>query len=228
MYNRPMNPKILIVEDDTDFQHYLRNLLLEHGFLVEIASKGSQALAAVQKHEPDLVVLDLTLPDMQGEDVCRLIREQSSSLPIIMLTAKNKTNQKIEGLSLGADDYITKPFVPEELLARIKARLRKSNPNQVRLKIADLELDTQTVTVKRQHKSISLTPYEFKLLEYLMLNKGVVLSREMILNRVWAYAPDIESRVVDVYIGYLRKKVDQGFKKQLIHSIRGFGYTIKD
>jgi two-component system OmpR family response regulator len=131
-------------------------------------------------------------------------------------------------LSAGADDYITKPFVADELLARIKTRLRNIQGESKTIKVGDLELDTQTIEVKRAGKLITLTPQEFKLLEYLMNNKGIVLTRDMILNRIWLYSPDVESRVVDVYMGYLRKKIDGNSKHPLLHSIRGFGYTIKD
>jgi len=149
------------------------------------------------------------------------------SLPIIILTAKNAISEKIEGFNLGADDYITKPIIPEEFLARVHARLRRETDNKTVIKISDLELDNKKVEVKRAGKLINLTPHEFKLLQYLMSNKGIVLSRERILNQIWSYSYEVESRVVDVYMGYLRKKIDGGYKNKLIHTIRGFGYTIK-
>ncbi len=219
---------ILLIDDDVDFQTYVEDLLQKNSYKVYGATKGSDALKMVEQIQPDLVILDLNLPDMSGEGICMELRKEYATLPIIMLTAKNSISEKIQGLTLGADDYVTKPFIPEEFLARIKARLRQSNPNQVKMKIADLELDTQKIEVTRDGKVISLTPHEFKLLEYLLSNVGVVVSREMILNRVWSYSFDVESRVVDVYMGYLRKKIDSGHKKKLIHSVRGFGYTIRE
>lgn len=223
-----MIPYILVVEDDKDLQNYLKELLTDHGYTIKVSSTGVGALNLLEKSEPDLILLDLKLPDLSGESICGQIRQDYPQLPIIILTAKDTLSDKIKGLGMGADDYITKPFIAEELLARVKARLRSNSPNQAKIKIADLELDTKKIEVHRGDKSISLTPQEFKLLEYLMNNKGIVLTRDMILNRIWLYSPNVESRVVDVYMGYLRKKIDSGFPKKLLHSIRGFGYTIKE
>lgn len=220
---------ILVVEDDTGLQNYLKELLLDNGYSVQAATDGVEALNLLKTAEPDLVVLDLGLPNMSGEAVCLDIKKKYPTMPIIILTGRDTTSDIVHGLDIGADDYMTKPFVSDEFLARIKARLRQhGNSGEERLKIADLELDGKTLEVKRNGKQIPLTPKEFKLLEYLMSNKGRILTRDMILNRVWLYSPDIETRVVDVYMGYLRKKIDSGFKKQLIHSVRGFGYTIKE
>jgi DNA-binding response OmpR family regulator len=145
-----------------------------------------------------------------------------------MLTAKDSVGDKVSALNAGADDYVTKPFSIDELMARIKTRLRNTSGQKSSIKVGELELNTQTVQVTRSGKEIVLTPQEFRLLEYLMKNKGIVLSREMILNRIWMMSSDVDTRVVDVYMGYLRKKIDAGFNKPLLHSIRGFGYTIKD
>lgn len=223
-----MTHMILIVEDDKGVQTYLKELLLDNGYSATIASDGIQALTHLTKHQPDMILLDLGLPNMSGESVCREIRKKHKDLPIIILTAKDTTSDIVQGLDLGADDYITKPFVADELLARIKARLRKTEGGTNKLKIDDLELDNQTLEVKRGEKMIQLTPQEFKLLQYLMSNKGRILTREMILNRIWLYSTDVETRVVDVYMGYLRKKIDEGFEKKLLHSVRGFGYVIKE
>lgn len=220
--------KVLIVEDENDLQTYLKDLLLDNGFSVQIASDGVSALTTLKKSEPDLVVLDLGLPNISGETVCLEIRKKYPDLPVIILTARDQSSDVVRGLNLGADDYITKPFDSEILLARIQARLRKGLGDSSNLKISDLELDSKTLEVKRTGKSISLTPKEFQLLQYLMNNKGRILTREMILNRIWLYSPEIETRVVDVYIGYLRKKIDSEHKKKLLHSVRGFGYTIKE
>lgn len=223
-----MTPYILVIEDDKDFQDYLKNLLTENGYNVKTALKGITGLNLINTLEPDLVILDLSLPDMNGEGVCVEIKKKHPELQIIMLTGKDTISDKIQGLKMGADDYITKPFIAEEFLARAAARLRNKTKGQAKIVVADLEVDSKKFQVKRANKIINLTPQEYRLLEYLISNKDVVLTREMILNRIWIYSPDIESRVVDVYIGYLRKKIDSGFKKKLIHSIRGFGYTIRD
>lgn len=219
---------VLVVEDDKALQNYLKELLTENNFSVQIAGDGVIALNMVQKLPPDIVILDLGLPNMSGEAVCTEIRKKYPNLPVIILTAKDSVSDIVQGLDLGADDYITKPFVADELLARIKARTRSKNGGEEKLTVADLELDKGTLLVKRGDKTIQLTPKEFHLLQYLMSNKGQILTREMILNRIWMYSPDIETRVVDVYMGYLRKKIDSGFTKQLIHSVRGFGYVVKE
>ena len=221
-----MIQKILVVEDDTSLSEYLKDLLGEAGFAVETVADGVDALSSMKKGGASLVVLDLGLPKISGETVCTELKKKYPTVPIIILTAKSTTSDVINGLNLGADDYLAKPFDGNELIARIKARLRE-NPD-TKIKIADLELDPATLEIKRGDRSISLTPTEFKLLEYLMNNKGRVLSREMILNRIWLTSPDIETRVVDVYMGYLRKKIDVGSHRPLIHSMRGFGYVIKE
>lgn len=223
-----MTSTILIVEDDSGLQKYLKELLLDNGFSTQTASDGIQALNSISKSEPDLVILDLGLPNMSGEAVCMEIRKKYPDMPVIILTAKDAVSDIVQGLNLGADDYMTKPFVADELLARVKARLRSKGTQDTKLKVADLELDNKTLEVKRKDKNIQLTPQEFKLLQYLMSNKGRILTREMILNRVWLYSPDIETRVVDVYMGYLRKKIDEVAAQKLLHSVRGFGYMIKD
>jgi DNA-binding response OmpR family regulator len=223
-----MVPYILVVEDDKDIQAYIKTLLTENGYSIKTAATGVAALTLLKKSEPDLVILDLKLPDVSGESVCVEIRKDYPQVPVIILTAKDTLSDKIKGLGLGADDYITKPFIADELVARIKARLRNRVNEKAVLSVGDLQLDSRQVMVKRGGKDIHLTPQEFKLLEYLMNNKGMVLTRDMILNRIWLYSPDVESRVVDVYMGYLRKKIDNGHKKKLLHSVRGFGYTIKE
>jgi DNA-binding response OmpR family regulator len=223
-----MMKSILAVEDDQDLRDFLKELLADHGYLVQTAARGIEALNIVRKTAPDLVVLDLGLPDIDGENVCNQIKKDHQHLPIIILTAKDGVPNVVRGLDQGADDYMTKPFDGDELLARIKTRLRNLPGNETKLKMADLELNPANHDVKRGGKLIKLTPQEFKLLHYLMINKGRILTRDMILSRLWDSSPDIETRVVDVYVGYLRKKIDLGFKKKLLHSIRGFGYMIQD
>lgn len=223
-----MAKSILVVEDDQGVQKFLKDLLLNNGYSVQTADDGIAAINSIQRLAPDLVLLDLNLPNMSGETVCMEIRKNYPEVKVIILTAKDEVTDIIQGLNLGADDYITKPFVADELIARIKARLRSLNGSESKVTVGDLELDNQSLEVSRAGQPIQLTPQEFKLLQYLMGNKGRILTREMILNRVWLYSPDIETRVVDVYMGYLRKKIDANFEAKLIHSVRGFGYMIKD
>src|SRR3989338_753245 len=220
--------KVLVVEDDNDLLNFLKYLLLDNGYSVHTASDGAAALKLAKQLEPDLIVLDLGLPNITGETVCVEIKKRYPSLPVVILTGKDSPSDVAQGLNVGADDYVSKPFEAQVLLARIKARLRNGQDTNTVFKIDDLELNNKTLEVKRAGKKIDLTPKEFHLLAYLMSNKGRILTREMILTRIWLYAPEIETRVIYVYIGYLRKKVDSGFDKQLLHSVRGFGYVIKD
>lgn len=217
--------KVLVVEDDKNIQEFLVNSLKETGYSVRSTGDGAVALKMVKESTPDIIILDLGIESITGETVCAEIKKVHPTLPIIILTAKNTSKDIVHGFDLGADDYLAKPFEMDELLARIRARLKqKGSPV---LKIGDLSLNASTYEVKKNNKLVPLTSTEFKLLEYLMINHGVVLSRESILDHIWLYSPDIESRVVDVYIGYLRKKIDKGSKAPLIKSVRGFGYTIK-
>jgi len=165
---------------------------------------------------------------VKGESVCKDVKKDYPGLPVIILTGKDAVSDKINAFELGADDYITKPFVAEELILRIKARLKENKPEHNLVEIGDLEMNLDSMEVRRGTKIINLTPQEYKLLETLAVNKDKVLSREALLNKIWPNSFDIETRVVDVYISYLRKKVDKGFRKKLIHSVRGFGYVLKD
>jgi len=219
---------ILIIEDEVDVRTYLKKLLLDNNYSVVDASDGIKALDLIEKRRPDLVVLDLGLPKLDGESVCREIRKNYPDIPVIILTAKADVEDIVRGFNLGADDYLTKPFKAEELVARIKARLRHLGANGTKIVVDDLELDSKTYEVKRKGKLISLSHKEFELLHYLIANAGRVLTRDMILQRIWLTADYIEPRVVDVYIGYLRRKIETGSKKKLFHTIRGFGYVIKE
>ena len=219
---------ILIIEDEMDLRKYLSSMLLDQGFSVVDAPDGVKGLNLIERRQPDLVVLDLGLPKVDGETVCKEIRKKYPDVPVIILTAKNETSDVVRGFNIGADDYITKPFKGEELLARIKARLRHLEQGGSVLKVGNLELNSKTFEVKRGTTRITLSHKEYELLQYLMINTGRVLTREMILQRIWLTADYIEPRVVDVYIGYLRKKIDGGFGKPLINTIRGFGYVIKE
>jgi DNA-binding response OmpR family regulator len=218
---------ILIIEDDKNLQKYLQELLIDKGYSVKLLDNGTQAIETAEKINPDLVILDLGLPMVQGESICRELKKEFPNLPVIILTGKDGISDKLNAFELGADDYITKPFVSEELILRIKARLKENKLEHNLIKIEDLAINTDSMEVKRGKKAISLTPQEYKLLETLVENKEKVQSREALLNRIWPNSFDIETRVVDVYISYLRKKVDKGFDKKLIHSVRGFGYVLK-
>lgn len=218
--------KILVVEDDLAIREGIKDFLQSRNYIVEAVDDGAAALLKVKSSQPDLVVLDLGLPKITGESVCREIKREFPNISVIMLTAKTQSKDVIEGFRMGADDYISKPFELEELASRIHARLKKEDEQT--LQVDDLVLDSASVSVKRGDQPIKLSPHEFKLLHYLMVNKGKVLSREMILNRVWQYSYDVDSRVVDVYMGYLRKKIDGENKKKLLTSVRGFGYSIND
>ncbi|MBP6913654.1 MAG: response regulator transcription factor [Candidatus Levybacteria bacterium] len=219
--------KILVVEDDDAIRDGICDFLTSNNYLVESVSDGASAIASVKRNLPDLVILDLTLPKITGESVCTELKKSNPELPVIILTAKNKSTDVLGGFSLGADDYISKPFELEELMVRIRARIKK-NYASANLEAGDLVLDPKSLLVTRGGKEITLTPHEFKLLEFLLMNKGKVLNRDMILSRVWEYSYDVDTRVVDVYVGYLRKKIDSGYTKKLIISKRGFGYVIQD
>lgn len=223
-----MTEKILIVEDDKDLLAVLIDLLKDEGYFIEEATTGSEAIKKIQNSSLNLVLLDLGLPDISGESVLEKIRAQNPQLPVVILTAKSKASEIAEGLNLGADDYLAKPFSAEELIARIKARLRNVSSDAKTLDVSDLSLNLDSREAKRGQKVIELTKTEFELLVLLMKNKGRVLTRDIILNHVWQYSDDIESRAVDVYIGYLRKKIDEGNSQKLIKNVRGVGYTIKD
>lgn len=219
---------ILIIEDDQDISNYIKDLLTEAHFIVHQALSGAKALKTLEKIIPDLVILDLNLPDIQGESLKLTIKKDLPQVPILILTAKDNPTDVARNLNEGADDYMTKPFDAQELIARVKARLRKDRKADTEYIAHDLILNTDTFTVTRNGGAIELTQTEFNLLHYLLMNKNRVLTREMILSHVWAYSPDTETRVVDVYIGYLRKKIDKGHTIKIITSMRGFGYTIKD
>lgn len=218
---------ILVLEDDENLRQYLQTLLTQEGYVVWTARDVMEARKMFEKRMPDLILLDLGLPIVTGETLCKEIKESNPDVKIIILTGKDSLNDVVQGFSLGADDYVKKPFQTEELLARIKARLHQNVPGTKVLQLADLEINTDAVEVKRNGHVIPLTPQEFKLLEYLVTNNGRVLPREMILSRLWGDASDVETRVVDVYIGYLRKKIDADYPKKLIRSVRGFGYMMK-
>lgn len=223
--------RILIVEDEAKIARVIQLELEHEGYTVEIARDGRKGLDKVKQNHHDLVLLDIRLPELNGLEVLRRIRKSGNTLPVILLTARNSTPDKVSGLDQGADDYISKPFEIEELLARIRACLRThdkfTEDNHDVLQIEDLTVNRKTREVIRKGHAIELTPREFDLLIYLMGNAKQVLTREQILTNVWGFDYFGDTNVVDVYIRYLRKKIDQGFDMPLIHTVRGVGYTLK-
>jgi two-component system OmpR family response regulator len=220
--------RLLVVEDDPNILELLSASLRFAGFSVATASDGGEAESAVVAHNPDLVVLDVLLPDVDGFEVVRRLRANGMRTPVVFLTARDATEDKIHGLTLGGDDYVTKPFSLEELTARIRAVLRRTGGERdaAKLTFADLELDEDTHEVTRAGTTVSLSPTEFKLLRYLMLNAGRVLSKAQILDHVWNYDFRGDDSIVESYISYLRRKVDS-VEPRLIHTLRGVGYVLR-
>jgi DNA-binding response OmpR family regulator len=218
--------RILVVEDDAQISRVLRLELEHEGYEVETAYDGLAGLEKALK-EPDLVVLDLMLPKLDGMEVCRRIRAKSR-VPIVMLTAKDRIPDRVGGLDAGADDYLTKPFSIDELLARVRARLRGADPHENVLAAKDLIMDRDRHEVRRAGKTIPLTAKEFGLLEYLLLHRNKVHTRDELFNGVWGSDFLGDSNLIDVYIRYVRAKIDDGFDEKLIQTVRGVGYTLKD
>ncbi len=225
-------PRVLVVDDEEHITELLKMGLSMNGFDVERAATGRGALQAIEKSRPDIVVLDVMLPDLSGFDVTKRLRQSEGAgtrIPIIFLTARDATADKIEGLRLGSDDYMTKPFSIEELVERVKAVLRRSSgmvPGSERLSFADLEMDLATRDVWRSGRFIELTPTEYKLLHYLLANARRVLTRDQILEHVWEYNFAGNASVLETYISYLRQKVDWA-DPPLIHTVRGVGYSLR-
>ena len=225
-------PLVLVVDDEEHITELVAMGLRYNDFAVERAGSGREALEAIDRRRPDLVVLDVMLPDLDGFDVIRRLRRTEGAgtrVPIIFLTARDSTQDKVEGLRLGGDDYVTKPFSIEELIERVKAVLRRATgtgPGERKLSYADLELDEDTRDVWRGGKLIELTPTEYKLLHYLLANARRVLTRDQILENVWDYTFAGNASVLETYISYLRQKVD-AVDPPLIHTVRGVGYTLR-
>ena len=221
--------KILVVEDEERVSQFIQKGLREEGHAVDVAFDGEEGGFLAEVNDYDLIILDLMLPKKNGLVVCREIRERGVATPVLMLTARDNTDDKVRGLDAGADDYLTKPFAFEELLARVRALLRRrSEAKTPTLKIADLELDPMSRRVTRDGKPVRLTTKEYALLEYMMRNPNKVLSRTLIGEHVWDMNFDPESNVIDVYVSHLRNKVDKGFALSLIHTMRGQGYMLSD
>jgi two-component system OmpR family response regulator len=220
--------KILLVEDDPRIASFVHRGLKAEGHMLDIAGDGQTAMRMLRKADYPLVILDRMLPDHDGVTVCRQMRSENITSKVLMLTAKDALGDKIEGLNAGADDYLTKPFSFDELVARVEALLRRAPEMRLDpvLQVADLVLDPATRQVSRGGRSIELTPKEFGLLRYMMEHGGAVLSRSQILNNNWGYGFDPGSKVVDVYIRYLRSKIDTDGQPSLIHTVRGAGYRL--
>jgi two-component system, OmpR family, response regulator MprA len=222
--------KILVVDDERAVRESLRRALELEGYEIELAADGNEALYRLDSEaQPDAVVLDVLMPGMDGLEVCRTMRRSGSRVPVLMLTARTQVEDRVEGLDAGADDYLTKPFALEELLARLRALLRRTaDGSGESLRFADLELDPGTREVSRGGEPIELTRTEFSLLELFMLNQRQVLTRSVIFERVWGYDFGYGSNSLDVYIGYLRRKTEAGGKPRLIQTVRGVGYALRE
>jgi heavy metal response regulator len=220
--------RILLVEDDRKVASFIRKGLAEEGYAVDVAPDGLTGLAMGLDRLHDAIVLDVMLPGKPGFQVLRDLRQAKVATPVLLLTARDAVEDKVQGLDAGADDYLTKPFAFAELLARVRALLRRGTPGRTPvLQVADLVMDPATRTVKRGGEAISLTNREFALLEYFLRNPGRVLTRTMIAEHVWDYSFDAGTNVIDVYVNYLRKKIDAGREPKLIHTVRGVGYVLK-
>ena len=224
-----MPAHLLVVDDEENLRSMLAAALRHHGFDVTTAEDGRTALGLVGEVEPDLVVLDVMMPDLDGFEVCRRLRADGDRTPVVFLTARDETGDKVRGLTLGGDDYLQKPFSLDELVARIQAVLRRtadSTADAVRYEVADLVMDDDAHRVTRAGREVALSPTEYDLLRYLMLNPNRVLSKAQILDHVWQYDFGGDGGVVETYIGYLRRKVDD-VEPKLIKTLRGVGYTLR-
>jgi DNA-binding response OmpR family regulator len=220
---------VLYVEDDLEAQAFVGRALRESGFVVDTAADGQLGLERALETDYDVVILDLSLPGKDGFEVLRRMRAAGVASPVLFLTAHAEVERRIEGLNLGADDYLAKPFAFAELLARIRAVARRKRPGaSERFQVGDLELDSERHAVSRAGHRIHLTPKEFQLLEYLMANAGYVTSRTMIAEKVWGYGFESYSNAIDVHVNSLRKKVDRDFEPKLIHTVKGLGYVLED
>ena len=225
-----MNAHILIVDDDNRVTNALRRTLAYEGYQVSITANGEGALSIVRTRPPDLVILDLMLPGIDGLEVCRRLRSAGDGIAVLMLTARDAVADRVAGLETGADDYLVKPFALEELLARVKALLRRHNPSDITREVLvfkDLELDTATRQAKRGNRLIDLSTTEFELLSIFMRNPRMVLTRSLLMDRIWGSDFEGGPNVLEVYIGHLRTKLEQQNEKRLIQTVRGAGYVLR-
>ena len=220
--------RILVVEDEKKIAGFVKRGLKEEGYAVDVAADGDEGYELASVNDYDLIILDLMLPKCDGVTLCKKLRADKLEVPVIMLTAKTSVQDKVTGLDAGANDYLTKPFAFEELLARMRVLLRRTVQPATRLQVADLVLDLLSHKVTRAGRDIVLSSREFALLDYLMRNAGTVVTRTMISEHVWDIDFDTNTNVIDVYINYLRNKIDADFDKKLIQTIRGRGYTLKE
>jgi two-component system response regulator MprA len=221
--------RILIAEDDQGVRTSLTRALTFQNYNVIAVNDGAQALEAIDAQLPDLVILDVSMPHVDGLTACRMIREKHRSLPILMLTARHEVSDRVAGLDAGADDYVVKPFALEELSARVRSMLRRTHVSDEtqNLVVADLVLDLRSRTAHRGKRELILTKTEFDLLELLMQNVGIVLERDTLYDRIWGFNFETGSRSLDVYIGYLRRKTEEGGEPRVLHTIRGVGYIVR-
>ena len=221
--------RILVVEDEKKTASFIRKALQAEGFAVDVCRNGADALAAASTTPFDGIVLDIMLPGCDGLSVLRQLRERSNATPVLLLSARGEVNERVDGLNAGADDYLPKPFVIAELVARIRALGRRSSDTKATvLRLADLSLDTVTREAQRKETRIELTTREYLLLEFLLRSAGRICSRMAILEKVWDYDFDPGSNLVDVYIKRVREKIDDGFEPKLLHTVRGIGYVLKE
>lgn len=219
--------RVLIVEDEPRIIEFIKQGLEEEGYIVDSAPDGETGLSYAISSDYDVIILDVMLPKLDGFEVCRELRGRGLATPIIMLTARDAVSDRVEGLNIGADDYLTKPFAFEELLARVRAVARRNKVDLANvIKIADLEINLDKRAVSRAGREIELTAREFSLLEYLAVNRNKALSRTKIMENVWGFDYDTETNVLDVYVRYLRQKLDDGFEPKLIKTVRGLGYMV--
>ncbi|PSN05724.1 DNA-binding response regulator [filamentous cyanobacterium CCP5] len=223
------SPRILIVEDEENLAKFVEMELSYEGYTVKVANDGLSGLMAARDQDPDLILLDWMMPGLSGVELCRRLRQTGVSVPIILITAKDEISDRVEGLDAGADDYVVKPFSIEELLARVRAHLRRTEPQEAdSLVFSDLTLNRKTREVHRGQRAIELTAKEFDLLEFLMTNPKQVLTRDRILEQVWGYDFMGDSNIIEVYIRYLRMKLEAEGEKRLIQTVRGVGYVLRD
>ena len=221
--------RILVVEDEKHLNRIISEAVEDEGYSVDSCYNGLEALEYLECADYDVIILDIMMPKMNGLELVRRLRDRGDSTPVLFLTARDAVADRVEGLESGGDYYLTKPFDFQELMAVVRVMTRKYTGNRSNVyTIADLSLDSNSKTVTRAGKNIELTAKEFSLLEYMMRNKGVVLSREMIENNLWNYDYEGGTNVVDVYVGYLRKKMDTGFSRKLIHTVWGTGWVLKE
>ena len=223
-----MSTRVLIIEDDEAILRFLRRGLAYEGYVVDTASDGHSGLAMARDNPPDLVVLDWMLPGLDGLEVCRRLRA-GGAVPILMLTAKDTIHNRVQGLDAGADDYMVKPFDLDELLARIRALMRRAQPSRPKvLQFSDLSLDTGTRQASREERIINLTAKEYELLELFLRHPRQVLTRDMIFDHVWGYDFGGESNIIEVYVRYLRQKLESEGENRLLHTVRGMGYVLRE